>query len=157
MRYASSPVLRSRNGSRFKSKIQVESYPSLFQTLRMETDDLSLGVLSLAQQHAFAFLKNLDDAPVGTTVDVQTLRQQLNKPLADSGLPPEQVITELVHDVRGGLLGSAGACFFDWVIGGEWCRRRSRLTGSRPHRIRAVRCMRLRRRRLLSRRWPDFG
>lgn len=84
----------------------------------METEDPSLRVLSLAQQHAFAFLNNLDDAPVGATVDVQTLRHQLNKPLADSGLPPEQVITELVRDVSGGLIGSAGGRFFGWVIGG---------------------------------------
>lgn len=84
----------------------------------MEIDDPSLRVLSLAQQHAFSFLNNLDDAPVGATVDVQTLRQQLQKPLADSGLPAEQVITELVRDVSGGLLGSAGGRFFGWVIGG---------------------------------------
>jgi len=84
----------------------------------MEIDDPSLRVLSLAQQHAFSFLNNLDNAPVGATVDVQTLRQQLDKPLADSGLPPEQVITELVRDVSGGLLGSAGGRFFGWVIGG---------------------------------------
>jgi glutamate/tyrosine decarboxylase-like PLP-dependent enzyme len=84
----------------------------------METDDPSLRVLSLAQQHAFSFLNNLDRAPVGATADVQTLREQLNKPLADSGLPPEQVITELLNDVRGGLLGSAGGRFFGWVIGG---------------------------------------
>jgi glutamate/tyrosine decarboxylase-like PLP-dependent enzyme len=85
----------------------------------METDDLSLRVLSLAQHHALSFLNNLDRAPVGATVDVQTLRQRLNKPLADSGLPPEQVITELVKDVEGGLLGSAGGRFFGWVIGGS--------------------------------------
>jgi len=84
----------------------------------MEIDDPSLCVLSLAQQHAFSFLNNLDNAPVGATVDVQTLRQQLDKPLTDSGLPPEQVITELVRDVSGGLLGSAGGRFFGWVIGG---------------------------------------
>ena len=84
----------------------------------MKIDDPSLRVLSLAQQHAFSFLNNLNDAPVGATVDVQTLRQQLQKPLADSGLPPEQVITELVRDVDGGLLGSAGGRFFGWVIGG---------------------------------------
>src|SRR6185369_2093906 len=84
----------------------------------MEIDDPSLRVLSLAQQHAFSFLNNLDNAPVGATVDVQTLRQQLEKPLADSGLPSEQVITELVRDVSGGLLGSAGGRFFGWVIGG---------------------------------------
>ena len=85
----------------------------------METDDSSLRVLSLAQQHAFSFLNNLDRIPVGATVDLHTLRQRLNKPLADSGVPPEQVITELVADVEGGLLGSAGGRFFGWVIGGS--------------------------------------
>lgn len=84
----------------------------------MEIDDPSLRVLSLAQQHAFSFLNKLDEAAVGATADVQRLRQQLQKPLADSGLPPEQVITELVRDVNGGLLGSAGGRFFGWVIGG---------------------------------------
>jgi glutamate/tyrosine decarboxylase-like PLP-dependent enzyme len=84
----------------------------------MQTDDPSLRVLSLAQQYAFSFLNGLDRAPVGATVDVETLRKQLNKPLEDSGLPPEQVITELVRDVSGGLLGSAGGRFFGWVIGG---------------------------------------
>jgi len=84
----------------------------------MQTDDPSLRVLSLAQQHAFSFLNNLDRAPVGATADVETLRTQLDKPLADSGIPAEQVITELVRDVSGGLLGSAGGRFFGWVIGG---------------------------------------
>jgi len=84
----------------------------------METDDPSLRVLSLAQHHAFSYLQNLDRAPVGATVDVQTLRQRLNKPLADSGLSPEQVVTELVKDVEGGLLASTGGRFFGWVIGG---------------------------------------
>ena len=81
--------------------------------------DSSLRALSLAQHHAFSFLKNLDRASVGATVDVHTLRQRLNKPLANSGMPPEQVITELVQDVSGGLLGSAGGRFFGWVIGGS--------------------------------------
>ena len=85
----------------------------------METDDSSLPVLSLAQQHAFSFLNSLNHAPVGATVDLHTLRERLSKPLADSGLPPEQVITELVADVEGGLLGSAGGRFFGWVIGGS--------------------------------------
>ena len=50
----------------------------------METDDPSLRVLSLAQHEAFSFLQDLDRAPVGATVDVQTLRQQLNKPGNDT-------------------------------------------------------------------------
>ena len=85
----------------------------------MENDDSSLRALSLAQHHALSFLKDLDRAPVGATVDLHTLRQRLSKSLADSGLPSEQVITELVEDVRGGLLGSAGGRFFGWVIGGS--------------------------------------
>jgi len=85
----------------------------------MQTDDPSLRVLSLAQHEAFSFLSNLDRAPVGATVDVETLRQQLTKPLANTGLPPEQVITELVSDVAGGLIGSTGGRFFAWVIGGS--------------------------------------
>src|SRR5829696_115887 len=85
----------------------------------MQTDDPLLRVLTLAQHEAFSFLSNLDRAPIGATVDVESLRKQLNKPLAAWGLPPEQVITELVNDVGGGLLGSAGGRFFGWVIGGS--------------------------------------
>jgi aromatic-L-amino-acid decarboxylase len=33
-------------------------------------------------------------------------------------MPADKVIEELVRDVEGGLLGSAGARFFGWVIGG---------------------------------------
>ena len=85
----------------------------------METDDSSLRVLSLAQHHAFSYLENLDRAPVGATIDLHTLRQRLNKPLADAGLSAEEVITELVKDVEGALIGSAGGRFFGWVIGGS--------------------------------------
>ena len=38
--------------------------------------------------------------------------------MSPQGLPPEQVIDELVADVEGGILGSAGGRFFGWVIGG---------------------------------------
>jgi len=85
----------------------------------MQTDDPLLRVLTLAQHEAFSFLSNLDRAPVGATVDVESLRQQLTKPLTKTGLPPEQVITELVSDVAGGLIGSTGGRFFAWVIGGS--------------------------------------
>lgn len=52
------------------------------------------------------------------TADLATLRRQLNKPLADDGLPPEQVVRELVRDVQGGIMGSGSGRFFAWVIGG---------------------------------------
>jgi glutamate/tyrosine decarboxylase-like PLP-dependent enzyme len=69
-------------------------------------------------RHALAYLGNLDHAPVAAAADLATLRGQLAKPLGANGLPPEQVIDELVRDVAGGIVGSAGGRFFGWVIGG---------------------------------------
>jgi len=43
----------------------------------------------------------------------------LSKPLSNQSVPPDQVIADLVRDVEGGLLGSAGGRFFGWVIGGS--------------------------------------
>ena len=75
--------------------------------------------LEAAQRHALAFLESLDDRAAGATVDVRTLRGRLGRPLSDAGSPPEQVVAELVRDVEGGLIGSAGGRFFGWVIGGS--------------------------------------
>ena len=46
------------------------------------------------------------------------LRAALARPLSESGVEPEQVIDELVHDVAGGLLATPSGRFFGWVIGG---------------------------------------
>jgi glutamate/tyrosine decarboxylase-like PLP-dependent enzyme len=75
--------------------------------------------LGAAQHHALAFLENQDRDAVAATSDVGSLRERLRKPLLPTGMPPEQVITELVRDLEGGLLGSAGGRFFGWVIGGS--------------------------------------
>jgi len=75
--------------------------------------------LETAQQEAISYLEGLDDGSVATTTDLQTLRRRLRKPLGDQGLSPEQVVAELVRDVEGGILGSAGGRFFAWVIGGS--------------------------------------
>jgi len=74
--------------------------------------------LDAAHRHALSFLENLDESAAGATVDASTLRECLSKPLSNEGVPSEQVIAELVRDVKGGLLGSAGGRFFGWVIGG---------------------------------------
>jgi glutamate/tyrosine decarboxylase-like PLP-dependent enzyme len=76
-------------------------------------------VLKLAVENAFAYLEGLEQGPVAATVDLQTLRSRLAKPLTDKGLPPEQVVANLIRDVEGGLLGSAGGRFFGWVVGGS--------------------------------------
>ena len=75
--------------------------------------------LETAFHHALSHLENLDSSPVAATADLNTLRSRLGKSLAEEGLPPEQVVHELVRDVDGGIIGSAGGRFFGWVIGGS--------------------------------------
>jgi len=74
--------------------------------------------LNAAIQAAQTYLENLDEAPVGATADLATLRKQLRKDLTDDGLAPEQVISELARDVQGGLIATGGGRFYGWVIGG---------------------------------------
>lgn len=74
--------------------------------------------LDVAFDHAVSHLEHLDSASVAATLDADALRTRINKPLANEGTPPPQVVEELVRDVEGGLLGSAGGRFFGWVIGG---------------------------------------
>ncbi|MGD0683117.1 MAG: pyridoxal-dependent decarboxylase [Terracidiphilus sp.] len=76
-------------------------------------------VLHSAFQSALTYLANLDRASVAATVDLHTLRTRLAKELPQQGLPPQQVIDDLIADVEGGILGSAGGRFFGWVIGGS--------------------------------------
>lgn len=75
--------------------------------------------LDAAYKQSVEYLERLDERSVAATVDVTTLRERLNKPLLNESISPEQVIAELVKDVEGGLLGSAGGRFFAWVIGGS--------------------------------------
>jgi len=74
--------------------------------------------LDQAVSHAVAHLENLDHDSVAATADVVSLRARLAKDLNDESLSPSLVVDELAHDVKGGLLGSAGGRFFGWVIGG---------------------------------------
>ncbi len=75
--------------------------------------------LQTAFRFALEHLNGLSHSSVGATRDYAELRHQLEKPLLDESLPPEQVIRELARDVDGGILGSAGGRFFAWVIGGS--------------------------------------
>jgi len=74
--------------------------------------------LNIAFDRAVSHLEHLDETSVAATLDTTALRKRLDKPLAQTGLSPQQVIEELAADVQGGLLGSAGGRFFGWVIGG---------------------------------------
>ncbi|HEY7021912.1 MAG TPA: aminotransferase class V-fold PLP-dependent enzyme [Ktedonobacterales bacterium] len=75
-------------------------------------------VLEHAFTHALTFLEQLERTPVGATTPLAELRQRLARRLPDAGVEAEQVIDELVADVAGGIVGSAGGRFFGWVIGG---------------------------------------
>jgi glutamate/tyrosine decarboxylase-like PLP-dependent enzyme len=85
----------------------------------MKTFDSSFRTtLETAFNSAIAHLEGLENAPVAATADLKTLRSRLARPLLDEGVASDEVIVDLVEDVAGGLLGSAGERFFGWVIGG---------------------------------------
>jgi len=75
--------------------------------------------LEAALENALVYLESLDRASVAATVDLVTLRKRIGKALPNEGVPPEQVVADLVKDATGGILGSAGGRFFGWVIGGS--------------------------------------
>jgi glutamate/tyrosine decarboxylase-like PLP-dependent enzyme len=81
-------------------------------------DSESRNALDTAVLHAISHIETLDQSSVAATVDVETLRSRLLKPLTDVAVPADQVIDDLARDVAGGLIGSAGGRFFGWVIGG---------------------------------------
>jgi glutamate/tyrosine decarboxylase-like PLP-dependent enzyme len=75
-------------------------------------------MIERAFHHAQAFLESLPDRPVGAPVDPDLLRAALGHELADEGLPPEQVIDELVAGADPGIVASAGPRYFGFVTGG---------------------------------------
>jgi glutamate/tyrosine decarboxylase-like PLP-dependent enzyme len=84
-----------------------------------KTDSALRETLATTLDHAVSYLESLDSRSVAATADLQELRKHLDKPLTEDGVPAEQVISDLVRDVEGGLLGSAGGRFFGWVVGGS--------------------------------------
>lgn len=85
----------------------------------MQEDNSVFGkTLEDALRHSLSYLNNLDHRSVAATASLQILRSRLQKPLLNEGVAPVQVIDDLVNDVEGGLLGSAGGRFYAWVIGG---------------------------------------
>jgi len=74
--------------------------------------------LETAARQALAYLENLENRPVRAPADHVTLRRALSRPLAEEGVPPDQVIEDLIRDAEPGIVASAGGRFFAWVIGG---------------------------------------
>jgi glutamate/tyrosine decarboxylase-like PLP-dependent enzyme len=75
-------------------------------------------VLARAEAHATAFLDGLPHRAVSATIGTEELRRRLGGALPETPSDPATVIDELVRDVEGGLIGSAGGRFFGFVIGG---------------------------------------
>lgn len=81
-------------------------------------DPVFRSALDSAYSHAISHLENLDETSVAATSDAEMLRARVARPLPIEGLPADEVVQELVGNVDGGLIGSAGGRFFGWVIGG---------------------------------------
>jgi glutamate/tyrosine decarboxylase-like PLP-dependent enzyme len=74
--------------------------------------------LEHAFRHALEHLNGLDRRPVDATATLEELRARFVRPLAQTGVAAEEVVSDLLRDVEGGVIGSAGGRFFGWVIGG---------------------------------------
>jgi glutamate/tyrosine decarboxylase-like PLP-dependent enzyme len=74
--------------------------------------------LEHALRHSLDHLDSLDQAPVGATATLESLRARLAKPLNAAPMDAAAVLDALVADSAGGITGSAGGRFFGWVIGG---------------------------------------
>jgi glutamate/tyrosine decarboxylase-like PLP-dependent enzyme len=95
-----------------------QSNQSLYSLQVDNCHDQFTPALETAVRRALAFLSGLEQSSVSATRDLADLRATIDKPLSDEGLPPDTVLNELVRDVEGGILGSAGGRFFGRVIGG---------------------------------------
>jgi glutamate/tyrosine decarboxylase-like PLP-dependent enzyme len=77
------------------------------------------GPLEIAFRSALSHLEGLQTDHVAATVTLAQLRTRLAKPLNEGAIEPGVVVSDLIEDVKGGLLGNAGGRFFAWAIGGS--------------------------------------
>jgi glutamate/tyrosine decarboxylase-like PLP-dependent enzyme len=76
-------------------------------------------LLAQTVRHALAYRRSLAERPVASSVSPEALLEQLSQgPLPDAGLPPLQVLEELVRTATPGLTAMSGPRFFGWVTGG---------------------------------------
>lgn len=82
-----------------------------------EASTATIAALRQAMRHAEAWHQAIDEAPVGATASLETLRARFDPALSDQGLPADRIIDELVAATRDGLHATGGGRFFAWVIG----------------------------------------
>ncbi|MGH3557957.1 MAG: pyridoxal phosphate-dependent decarboxylase family protein [Mycobacterium sp.] len=74
--------------------------------------------LTVAAQHAQAFLSTLDERPVAARTDASYVREALGGALPERGEDPTAVIDALVAGADPGLVASAGPRYFGFITGG---------------------------------------
>src|SRR6266446_10628942 len=84
----------------------------------METHSRYRAALERALVHSITHLDSLAGTSVAATATLEELHVRLARLLTDDGIAAEDVLDDLVADMAGGILGSAGGRFFGWVIGG---------------------------------------
>lgn len=85
----------------------------------IEIDSIFRKPLELALHSALTYLNELDTAPAGASNGAAALRSRLVKTLSHESVAADRVIEELIADVEGGLIRSAGGRFFAGVMGGS--------------------------------------
>jgi glutamate/tyrosine decarboxylase-like PLP-dependent enzyme len=75
--------------------------------------------MDIALRSALEHLETLDRDSVSAGASLADLRLRLAKALNDKPLRASAVVEDLIHDTKGGLLGSAGGRFFAWAMGGS--------------------------------------
>src|SRR5262250_250217 len=84
----------------------------------MDDFEQSCDALRAALDGALHYLENLDRMPVAPSARRSTLRSRLARPLSNEGTPPLEVVTNLIEDCQGGMVGSTSGRFYGWAIGG---------------------------------------
>ncbi|MCU1676684.1 MAG: aspartate aminotransferase family protein [Frankiales bacterium] len=76
-------------------------------------------VLDTAAARATRFLSSLPDRAVAAQLSREDLMKALSVPLAEDGVPAEDVIAELADALEPGMVASPGGRYFGFVIGGS--------------------------------------
>lgn len=75
--------------------------------------------LETAYRHALRFHEARHSQPPAAPADFNALLEAFGGPTPETGTPPAEVIDSLVAAAEPGLMGTAGARFFSWVVGGS--------------------------------------
>ncbi|MBV9342518.1 MAG: aspartate aminotransferase family protein [Acidobacteria bacterium] len=84
----------------------------------MSRFELTRAALQRALDGALQYLQGLERTAVAPKEGRSTLRNRFIKPLRRKGASPEKVVTDLISDCDGSIVGSSTGRFFGWAVGG---------------------------------------